>query len=71
MFQEPYAHGVSCELLQGQHKDPYPGVIGHNEAQVSVQVHLGEEMGVCTLLHQPALAFQPPRRIQIDLVELA
>jgi hypothetical protein len=59
------------ELAQGEHEGPHPRVILHDEAQVRVEVHLGEEVGVLALSDEPALALELGCDGLVGLVELA
>jgi hypothetical protein len=59
------------ELAQGEHEGPDTRVILHDEAQIGVEVHLGEEVGVLALSDEPALALELGGDGLVGLVELA
>ena len=59
------------ELAQGEHEGPHARVVLDDEAQVRVQVHLGEEVGVLALRDEPALALELGGHGLVGLVELA
>lgn len=59
------------ELAQSEHERPDARVVLDDEAEVRVQVHLGEEVGVLALRDEPALALELGGDGLVGLVELA
>lgn len=59
------------ELAEGEHERADPSVVLDGDAEVGVEVHVGEEVGVGALLAEPALAVEAGGHGPVDLVQEA